>query len=79
MKREEKQKYCDIFKNQLIILWIYLYICLSPVCLLSASLYQETVSFSPDDIVLTENSHPGVAAGGAASTNVMWCNELREV
>jgi hypothetical protein len=58
---------------------IYIYIFLSPVCLLPVSLYQETVSFPPDHIVLTENSQPGVAAGGAPSTNLMWCNEMREV
>jgi hypothetical protein len=69
----------SIFFYGYIYIYIYIYICLSPICLLPVPLYQETVYFPPDHIVLTENSQPGVAAGGAPSTNLVWCNELREV
>jgi hypothetical protein len=60
-------------------IYIYIYICLSAVSLFSISLSKGLYLCPPGDIVQTKMTPSIVADGGAPSSNLMWCNELREV
>jgi hypothetical protein len=49
----------------------------SPSMYLSVSLSTRLCAWPPDNILQTENTHLGDAAGSGPSSNLMWCNELK--